>query len=123
MTRVVYITLPSMHLKPLRRQFEEMEECDFLELEQRLPAIYHLICLIWSHSKHYQQPSRLVVLMQEISNLMIELVRTWHIIGYHMQFGEGMGSTEVYSIILLRGGHVIKRLQWQCPSQPLYLGD
>ena len=63
-----------MHLKPLRRQFEEMEECDFLELEQRLPAIYHLVCLIWSNSKHYQQPSRLVVLMQEISNLMIELV-------------------------------------------------
>ena len=63
-----------MHLKPMRRQFEEMEECDFLELEQRLPAIYHLVCLIWSNSKYYQQPSRLVVLMQEISNLMIELV-------------------------------------------------
>ena len=63
-----------MHLKPLRRQFEGMEECDFPELEKRLPAVYHLICLIWSHSKHYQQPSRLVVLMQEISNLMIELV-------------------------------------------------
>ena len=64
-----------MHLKPLRRQFEGMEECDFPELEKRLPAVYHLICLIWSHSKHYQQPSRLVVLMQEISNLMIELVK------------------------------------------------
>ena len=65
----------SMHLKPLRRQFEAMEECEYLELEKRLPAVYHLICLIWSHSKHYQQPSRLVVLMQEISNLMIELVK------------------------------------------------
>lgn len=64
-----------MHLKPLRRQFEGMEECDFPELEKRLPAVYHLICLIWSHSKHYQQPSRLVILMQEISNLMIELVQ------------------------------------------------
>ncbi len=64
-----------MHLKPLRRQFEEMEECDFIELERRLPAVYHLICLIWSHSIHYQQSSRLVILMQEISNLMIELVR------------------------------------------------
>ena len=65
-----------MHLKPLRRQFEAMEECEYLELEKRLPAVYHLICLIWSHSKHYQQPSRLVVLIQEISNLMIELVRS-----------------------------------------------
>lgn len=67
----------SIHLKPLRRQFEAMEEGDFEELEQRLPAIYHLICLIWSHSKHYQQPSRLVVLLQEIANLMIELVRVY----------------------------------------------
>ena len=65
----------SMHLKPLRRQFEAMEECEYPELEKRLPAVYHLICLIWSHSKHYQQPSKLVILMQEISNFMIELVR------------------------------------------------
>lgn len=71
---ILFVHCFSMHLKPLRRQFEEMEECDFLELERRLPAVYHLICLIWSHSKHYQQPSRLVILIQEISNLMIELV-------------------------------------------------
>jgi len=64
----------SMHLKPLRRQLEILEECEYPELEKRIPALYHLVCLIWANSTHYQQPSRLVVLMQEISNFIIELV-------------------------------------------------
>lgn len=68
----------SMHLKPLRPQLEEMEECEYGEVEQRLPPLFHTICLVWRHSKHYQQPSRLVVLLQEISNLMIELVMHAH---------------------------------------------
>lgn len=63
-----------MHLKPLRRHFEEMEECEFLELEQKIAVIFHLICLIWSHSTHYQKPARLIVLLQEISNLIVHLV-------------------------------------------------
>lgn len=66
----------SMHLKPLRPQLEEMEELEYGELEQRFPPLFHTICLIWRHSKHYQQPGRLVVLLQEISNLLIEMVYT-----------------------------------------------
>ena len=65
---------PSMHLKPLRRHLEEMEECDFLELEQRFRPMFHIICLVWANSKHYCQPARLIVLLQEISNLVLDLV-------------------------------------------------
>jgi dynein heavy chain len=64
-----------MHLKPLRRQIEVLEECEFLGLEKRIPALYHVICLIWANTTHYQKPARLVVLMQEITNFMLELVR------------------------------------------------
>ena len=63
-----------IHLKPLQRYFEEMEETDFAELPEMLKLLFHLICLVWVNSKHYQQPARLVVLLQEISNLMIEMV-------------------------------------------------
>ena len=63
-----------MHLKPLRRHLEEMEECDFLELEQRFRPMFHIICLVWANSKHYCQPARLIVLLQEISNLVLDLV-------------------------------------------------
>lgn len=64
-----------MHLKPLHRQVEVLEECEFLELEKRIPALYHVICLIWANATHYQKPARLIVLMQEVTNFMIELVR------------------------------------------------
>lgn len=64
----------NMFLSPLRPHFEELEECEYTELDKRLPAIYHVICLVWANSKHYQQPARLVVLLQEFANLMIDIV-------------------------------------------------
>lgn len=64
----------SIHLKPLRRHIEEMEEGDFKELPQKMSPFFHCVCLVWANSKHYRQPSRLVVLLQEVSNLMVQLV-------------------------------------------------
>eukprot|EP00731_Ephydatia_muelleri_P036494 Em0265g1a len=63
----------SIHLKPLRRHIEEMEEGDFKELPQKMLPFFHCMCLVWANSKHYRQPSRLVVLLQEISNMMVQL--------------------------------------------------
>ena len=63
-----------MFLTPLRPHFEELEECEYTELDKRLPAILHVICLVWANSKHYQQPARLVVLLQEFANLIIDIV-------------------------------------------------
>ena len=68
----------SMHLKPLQRQFEELEAGDFLALPLRFPALFHTVCLVWAHSTHYWQPARLVVLLQEACNLLIELVSDHH---------------------------------------------
>lgn len=64
----------NMFLSPLRPHFEELEECEYMELDKRLPAILHVICLVWANSKHYQQPARLVVLLQELANLIIDIV-------------------------------------------------
>ena len=52
-----------------------MEEMDYLELPKQFPAVFHLICLVWSHSTHYQHPARIIVLLQEIANLLIFMVR------------------------------------------------
>ena len=75
----------SMHLKPLRRHFEEMEDCDYLELPRQFPAMFHCICLVWSHSTHYQQPSRIVVLLQEVTNLLIQLVMVLELLRLHYE--------------------------------------
>ena len=72
-----------MHLKSLRPQLEEMEEAEYGELEQKFPPLFHTICLVWRHSRHYQQPARLVVLLQEISNLLVELVMALKELHYH----------------------------------------
>ena len=63
-----------MHLKPLRRHFEDMEEGDYLELPQRFKPMFHVVCLVWANSKHYRHPARLIVLLQEVSNLVVDLV-------------------------------------------------
>ena len=64
----------SMFLNPLRRHFETMEEVEYLELPQRFMPLFHCICLVWANCAHYRRPARLVVLLQEICNLLIELV-------------------------------------------------
>ena len=69
-----------MYLKPMRKHFEEIEESDFAELSDRLEPMFHCLCLVWAHCEHYQQPARLVMLLQEITNLMIDLVRGWQLI-------------------------------------------
>ena len=63
-----------IHLKPMRKHFEDLEEADFVDLEQLLGPMFHCLCLVWAHCNSYQKPARLVVLLQEISNLMLEQV-------------------------------------------------
>lgn len=62
-------------LKPLRRQLEDMEQYDFTEIEKVLPALMHTIGLIWANSKFYCRPARIIVLLQEMCNMLIEMVR------------------------------------------------
>ncbi len=40
-------------------------------------AVVHLIMLVWKHSKHYNTPARLVVLMREICNDLIRQARNY----------------------------------------------
>lgn len=67
----------NMFLKPLRRQLEDMEQYDFTEIEKILPALMHTIGLIWANSKFYCRPSRIIVLLQEMCNMLIEMARNF----------------------------------------------
>ena len=46
-------------------------------MEPKLSALYHLVCLIWASSDYYRRPARAVILLQEIGNFLIELVKTY----------------------------------------------
>lgn len=64
----------TIHLKPLRRLLDDMEQFDFSELDKIIPAILHTVGLIWANSKYYCRAPRIIVLLQELCNMLIEMV-------------------------------------------------
>ena len=48
---------------------------DFAQLTDSFRPVVHLMMLVWKHSKHYNTPARLVVLMREICNELIRQAR------------------------------------------------
>ncbi|NWQ82098.1 DYH9 protein, partial [Columbina picui] len=61
-----------LHLMPLKRCLENIERVEFSEVKPFLLPLLHVVCLIWVTSKHYNMPVRIVVLLQEICNLLIQ---------------------------------------------------
>ena len=66
-----------LYLRPLRRLISSVEEKSFPQLDTLLPPLFHTLCLIWSRSQYYCTPQRLVILLQEFCNLIIEKVQSF----------------------------------------------
>ncbi|XP_028375908.1 LOW QUALITY PROTEIN: dynein heavy chain 17, axonemal [Phyllostomus discolor] len=66
-----------LYLTPLRVLLEEMEQADFTALPTFIAKALYTICYIWATSKHYSTPSRVIVILQELCNMIIELTRTY----------------------------------------------
>uniref|UniRef100_A0A4W3JPZ5 Dynein axonemal heavy chain 11 n=1 Tax=Callorhinchus milii TaxID=7868 RepID=A0A4W3JPZ5_CALMI len=66
-----------LHLRPLQRHVNIMQDTEFSKLLVFIPALFHTICLIWSHSQYYCVPARIIVILQEFCNLLIEQARTY----------------------------------------------
>lgn len=67
-----------LFLKTLQEPFEKLEggsANDFDLLHELFYPIMHTILLIWKHSKYYNTPPRLVVLIREICNAIINKAR------------------------------------------------
>ncbi len=58
-------------LKTLRDLFSTLKEQQFIECHENFMPVMHTILLIWKHSKFYNSPPRLVVLIREICNEII----------------------------------------------------
>ena len=48
---------------------------DFVDMRPLLPPLMHTICLVYTHSKYYNTTARIIVLMQETCNLLIDVAR------------------------------------------------
>ncbi|XP_026133128.1 dynein axonemal heavy chain 9 [Carassius auratus] len=64
-------------LKPIERLVEDVENADFSEVKGKIAPLMHTVCLIWANSKYYNSPARLIVLLQEICNLLIQQARSF----------------------------------------------
>lgn len=60
------------YLRTLEQWFLRLKDCDdFPTLTELFKPMLHIILLIWKNSKHYNTPARLVVLIREICNALI----------------------------------------------------
>ncbi|KAL3988340.1 receptor tyrosine-protein kinase erbB-2 [Sarotherodon galilaeus] len=92
-----------LYLRPLRRLITNLEEKSFPQVDALLPPLFHTLCLIWSHSQYYCTPQRMVVLLQEFCNLIIEKAFAYLIPEelFKMELEEGMERVRI-SISVLR---------------------
>uniref|UniRef100_A0A4W4HCE4 Dynein, axonemal, heavy polypeptide 9 like n=1 Tax=Electrophorus electricus TaxID=8005 RepID=A0A4W4HCE4_ELEEL len=61
-----------LHLKPLRKFLAAFEERSFPGLEPLFPALFHSLALVWTHSRAYRSPRRMVTLLTEFCNLLVD---------------------------------------------------
>ncbi|KAM4843232.1 dynein axonemal heavy chain 17 [Thomomys bottae] len=66
-----------LYLKPLRISLEEMEQADFSLLPTHIAKVLNTIGFIWATSEHYNTPSRVIVILQEFCNQLIEMTRNF----------------------------------------------
>jgi dynein heavy chain len=64
----------NLYLKPLINFFDDIDQVDFDLLDKQFPPLMHSICLVWANSKYYNTPVRIIVLLQELCNQLIDLV-------------------------------------------------
>ncbi|NWQ91943.1 DYH17 protein, partial [Burhinus bistriatus] len=67
----------SLHLLPLQILLEEMEEADYSQLQPYVDRVLCTVCLLRAHCQHYSSPARVIVVLQEICNLLIEMTRNF----------------------------------------------
>ncbi|KAJ8318719.1 LOW QUALITY PROTEIN: hypothetical protein KUTeg_003810 [Tegillarca granosa] len=67
----------NMYLKPLINHFQDYEQAEFDESTPLLAPMMHCICLVWANSKYYNTPARIIVLLQELCNMIINQARTF----------------------------------------------
>ncbi|XP_063512627.1 dynein axonemal heavy chain 17 [Pongo pygmaeus] len=66
-----------LYLKPLQILLEEMEQADFTMLPTFIAKVLDTICFIWATSEYYNTPARIIVILQEFCNQIIEMTRTF----------------------------------------------
>uniref|UniRef100_A0A8C6SB61 Dynein heavy chain tail domain-containing protein n=1 Tax=Neogobius melanostomus TaxID=47308 RepID=A0A8C6SB61_9GOBI len=65
------------NLRPLQKLLEPLKTLDYSQLKDQVWTMMEEVRLLWTRSQFYCKPCHVVVLLQEISNLFIELSRSF----------------------------------------------
>lgn len=65
----------SLYLSPLARCFKTVEEVDFSEAKPLMVTLIHSVGLAWWKSSHYQSSSKVIIMLRQICNLLIQEAR------------------------------------------------
>lgn len=65
----------SLYLSPLAKCFKAVEEVDFSEAKPLMATLIHSVGLAWSKSTHYQSSSKVIIMLRQICNLLIQEAR------------------------------------------------
>ncbi|GAA54008.1 dynein beta chain ciliary, partial [Clonorchis sinensis] len=64
-------------LTPLINYLNDLETVQFEELKPKIQPIVHLMALLWVNCEYYRSTDRIVILMTETCNLLIQLCRQY----------------------------------------------
>lgn len=65
----------SLYLSPLAKCFKAVEEADFSEAKSLMATLIHSVGLAWSKSTYYQSSSKVIIMLRQICNLLIQEAR------------------------------------------------
>lgn len=65
----------SLYLSPLAKSFKAVEEVDFSEAKPLMATLIHSVGLAWSKSTYYQSSSKVIIMLRQICNLLIQEAR------------------------------------------------
>ncbi|CAL8312024.1 unnamed protein product [Gadus morhua 'NCC'] len=119
-----------LYLRPLRRLISSLEEKAFPQVESLLAPLFHTLCLVWSRSQHYCCPQRMVLLLQEFCNMLIEKAIVYLIPEelFKMELEEGVERVQtaisaLQSFKRLFHAHRQRISQYYQPGQAVKLWD
>jgi hypothetical protein len=58
-------------------RLQNLELSDFPDVISQLRPLMHCICLVYSRSTYYNSPARIIVLLQETCNLLVDAGRKY----------------------------------------------
>lgn len=63
-----------LQLKPLEFFINELDKTDFEEIQPAIKSVFHCICLLWANSRHFCSSTRLINVLKQLTNMILEKV-------------------------------------------------